>query len=134
MPVNKIKEISNENNGRSIIIIGKGVLMAYIISVLLLAIYGILLAVTSIPETTLSTAVMIITMASIAVSSIYTAIRAESKGWMKGAILGLVYMIILFLLSILFKTGVSLDKYVIFRMFMGVVIGLLAGVIGINLK
>lgn len=134
MPVNKIKEISNENNGRSIIIIGKGVLMAYILSILLLAIYGILLAATSLPETTLSTAAMIITMASIAVSSIYTAIKAESKGWMKGALLGLVYMVILFLLSVLFKTGVTLDKYVIFRIFMGVVIGLLAGVIGINLK
>jgi putative membrane protein (TIGR04086 family) len=43
-------------------------------------------------------------------------------------------MIILFLISLLFDTNVSFDKYVIFRMFMGFVIGALAGIIGINLK
>jgi putative membrane protein (TIGR04086 family) len=134
LPVKKMNEVSDENKGGNIIIIGKGVLLAYIISVLFLAIYGILLAVTSLSESTLPTAVMIITMASIALSSIYAAIKSESKGWMKGALLGFVYMVILFLLSMIFKTGITLDKYVVFRVFMGIVIGLLAGIIGINLK
>lgn len=133
MPFKNVKEISNPRNG-SIYIIGKSVLIAYIISLLLLVLYGLLLAITSLSETTLSTAVMIITMASIAVSGIYAAIKAESKGFIYGAIVGLVYMVILFFLSLLFGIGVAVDKYLLFRVFMGVVIGALAGIIGVNLK
>jgi putative membrane protein (TIGR04086 family) len=82
----------------------------------------------------MSSVITIITMVSIALSSIYAAVRVESRGWLNGAMVGLIYMLILFLLSLLFKTGVSLDKFALFRIFMGFITGTLAGIIGINLK
>lgn len=125
------KESGSKN---SILIIAKGELIAYIISGILIILYGLLLTLSSLSESTMPTVIMIISTVSIALSSIYVAIKAESKGWLNGALTGLIYMIILFLISLLFKTSVSFDKYVLFRLFMGFVIGTLGGIIGINLK
>lgn len=134
MPVKNVKDVSNEKSGISIVVIGKSVLMAYIISIIMLIVYGIILSITSLSETSLPTAVMIITVASIALAGIYSAIKVESMGWLNGAIVGLSYMVILFLLGIIFKTGAALDSFLLFRLFLGFVVGALAGIIGINLK
>lgn len=128
-------KVEFEGNDRNwILIIAKGELIAYIISGILIIVYGLLLTFSSLSETTMPTVIMVISTVSIALSSIYVAIKAEARGWLNGALTGLIYMIILFLISLLFKTTVSFDKYVLFRMFMGFVIGALGGIIGINLK
>lgn len=134
MHIKTIKDNSNDKRGSTVLIIGKGVLIAYIISIILLIIYGILLTITSLSESSMSTVIMVVTMISIALASIYTAVKLGSKGWLNGALVGLVYMIILFFLSLIFNTGVSFDGFILFRMFMGLIIGALSGVIGINLK
>lgn len=134
MSLSNIKDSKGDGSSRSILVVSKGVLIAYIISILSLIIYGILLAITSLSEATMPTAVMVITMVSIALAGIYTAVKVETRGWLNGALVGLIYMIILFFISMILKTGITLDKYIIFRMFMGSVIGGLAGIIGINLK
>jgi putative membrane protein (TIGR04086 family) len=134
LSLSNIKDSKGDGSSRSILVVSKGVLIAYIISILSLIIYGILLAITSLSEATMPTAVMVITMVSIALAGIYTAVKVETRGWLNGALVGLIYMIILFFISMILKTGITLDKYIIFRMFMGSVIGGLAGIIGINLK
>lgn len=134
MPIKNIKDISKENNKNTIAVIGEGILLAFVISILMIILYGILLAITPLSEATLTTAVMIITMASIALSSVYAAVKIESNGWLNGMIIGFIYMIILFFLGLLFKTNDGFNKYVLFRIFMGVVVGMLSGIIGINLK
>ena len=130
MPIKK--EIIKDTN--SILIIGKGIIISILISLLLILIYGILLTYTRISESPMTTVIMIITIISITLSSIYVAMRVASRGWLNGAITGLLYMIIIFLISLLFKIGVPFDKFIFSRMLMGFVIGALAGIIGINLK
>lgn len=134
MPFKTVNDVSNEKTGISIVIIGKGVLLAYIISVLMIIIYGLVLSISSLSEASLSTAVMIITVISIAISSIYSSVKAESKGWLNGALVGLIYMIILLLLGLIFRTGTEFDRYMLFKLFTGMIVGALAGIIGINLK
>jgi putative membrane protein (TIGR04086 family) len=134
LPIRNFNDSSKDKDTGGVLVVGKGVLIAYIISAVLLIIYGILLAVTSLSEASMPTVAMIITMVSIALASIYVSMRVRSKGWLNGAIVGLVYMIILFFISLIFGSGISFDKFILFRMFMGFVIGALAGVIGINLK
>lgn len=133
LPIKTIRDASKDKNG-SILVIGKGVLIAYGISIILIIIYGILLVATSLSEATLPTAIMIITMVSIALSAIYTAVKVTSRGWLNGAIVGLIYMVILFLIGLIFNTGIAIDSFIFFRLFMGFIVGGLAGVIGINLK
>lgn len=134
MPLKSLKGYTKEGNTNSVLIVGKSILLAYGISVICIIIYGILLAITSISESSMSTVITVITMVSIAFSSIGAAVKTDSKGWLMGAIVGLVYMIILFLLSLFFNTGVILDKFILFRILMGSITGALAGIIGINLK
>ena len=134
MPFKNIKESKRDKDSSSILIIGKGVLIAYFISAVLIILYGILLALTSLSEASMPTIIMVITLISIALSSIYTAIKVESKGWLNGAIVGLVYMVILFFIGMIFNTSISFDSSILFRLFMGFIIGALAGIIGINLK
>ncbi|HBM81967.1 MAG: TIGR04086 family membrane protein [Clostridiales bacterium] len=126
--------LTSEEKSIDILIIGKGVLISYIISIVMITIYGLLLSITSLSEASLPTAIMVITTISIAIAGIYASLKVESKGWLNGALIGLVYMIILMLLGLLFKTGVNIDKYSIFKVFMGFIIGSLSGAIGINLK
>lgn len=127
-------ERSKGEDKSSLLYITKGVLIAYIISAILIIIYGLLMTFTNLSESSMPTVIMVIPTVSIALASIYVAIKVESRGWLNGALTGLVYMIVLLLLSFLFKSGVSLDRFALFRMFMGFVIGSLAGIIGINLK
>lgn len=134
MPIKNIKDYSKDKKQNSILIIGKGILLAYVISIICIMIYGILLVFTGLSESSMSTVITVITLVCIALAGIYTAIKGESRGWLNGAIVGIVYMIILIFLSLLFKTGMTLDKFVLFRIFMGFVIGTLSGIIGVNLK
>jgi putative membrane protein (TIGR04086 family) len=134
LPFKNIKDVTKAKDTSSILVIGKGVLFSFLISAVLLVIYGILLTVTSLSETSVPTVIMIITMISIALSSIYTAVRVDSRGWLNGAIVGFVYMLVLFLIGLIFNTGVTLDSFIFFRLLMGFVIGALAGIIGINIK
>jgi putative membrane protein (TIGR04086 family) len=130
MPIKK--EITKETN--TVSTIGKGLFISILISLILILIYGLLLTYTGISESSMPTVIMVITIISIGLSSIYVAMRVTSRGWLNGAITGLLYMIIVFLISLLFKTGISMDKFILFRMLMGFIIGALAGIIGINLK
>lgn len=128
------KNIDNFNDTSSIIIVGKGVLISLLISALCIVLYGLILTLTELTESSMPTVILIISIVSIALAAIYVAMKVESKGWLHGAITGLLYMVILLLLSLLFKTGISIGKFIIFRVLMGFVVGALAGIIGINLK
>lgn len=134
LPVKNKIDYSKDTGSNSLLIITKGVLIALIISAVLIILYGLLLSFTSLSESSMPTVISIISTVCIAISSIYVAMKVESRGWLNGALTGLIYMIVLFLVSLLFKTGAAFDKFVLFRMFMGFVIGALAGIIGINLK
>lgn len=133
MPLNVNYKFTGSSNN-SLLIIAKGELIAYIISGLLIIIYGLLLTFTKMSESSMPTIIMVISTISIALSAIYVSMKVEVRGWLNGALTGLIYMIILYLISLLFKTAVPFDRYLLFRMFMGFVIGTLAGIIGINLK
>lgn len=133
MPFDVKDERIKRGRGSMMYII-KGVLLGYIISVVSIIIYGLLVTFTSLSESSMPIVIIVVSTVSIALAAIYVAIKVESRGWLNGALTGLVYMIVLLLLSFLFKSGVTLDRFVLIRMFMGFVIGSLAGIIGINLK
>jgi putative membrane protein (TIGR04086 family) len=130
---NKI-EYSKDTYSNSVLIVSKGVLIALIISAVLIILYGLLLSFTSLSESSMPAVITAISTVSIALSGIYVAVKVESRGWLNGALMGLIYMVVLYLISLLFKTGAAFDKFALFRIFMGFVIGALSGIIGINLK
>ena len=71
---------------------------------------------------------------SIAVGSIYIAVKIGEKGWMNGGIVGVLYFLILVFLNYLFIRPFNMDLYSLSKLFISLIVGIIGGVIGINVK
>jgi len=67
-------------------------------------------------------------------TGIYAFRGIRNRGWLNGSIVGLVYMIILYLFSSLMYKNFTIDKYVITMTVIGVLTGAIGGIVGINVK
>lgn len=112
----------------------KNVLMAYILSIILLIVFAIILTYTSFPEGSIPTVVLVVSIIGILFGAKLSASKAKSRGWLVGSVTGLLYMLILFLISLLFNQRPAWDMHVLFIFAVGFIAGAVGGVIGINFK
>ena len=118
---------------KNIKIITKSVFFSYLITFILILIYSIVLAYTNISETTIPTCLFIIGMISVFISSSLAVIKIKQNGLKNGGIIGLLYVIILYLLSSFSETGFMLTKYSILTIVFYIFLGMIGGIIGVNL-
>lgn len=112
--------------------IGKGVLRACIITLIIAFILAIVQTITSIGESLLSTGVLVTTMLSIIYGSIYATRKINSKGWLMGMAVALLYMVIIYIAAlVLGKDGFIVKD--LWRVLLAVTTGILSGMLGINL-
>lgn len=112
----------------------KGLFLAFIITIISLIIFSLLLKFTGLRESQLpllNNGVMII---SIVVASIYAAIKIKEKGWINGAIVGIVYYAILLLINVLFIKSFDSSFIIISKILISTITGIIGGMIGINLS
>ncbi len=121
-----------EEKKHNLVYIAKGVLIAYVVTVLLLAIFAILLAYTGVPESTMPVGVLVISIVSILLASSITVRKLKEKGLLHGALIGLCYILILYLLSSIFLVGFQLDTYSITMIAFSMLAGMIGGIIGVN--
>lgn len=114
-------------------IILKSILFSYILTFLLILIYAFLLAYTQISESTIPVCLFVIGMISVFISSSSAIIKIKKDGLKNGAIIGFSYVGILYLLSSIYETGFSLNKYSILTIILYVILGMIGGIIGVNL-
>lgn len=126
--------ISGSENGISIKTTLKSVFLSYVLSIVLLAIFAIILTYTSFPESSISMVVMIVSIISILYAAKMSAGKVKSRGWLAGATTGLFYMVILYLISLIFIQRPVFDIQVLKVFGIGILVGAVGGVIGINLK
>lgn len=107
--------------------------LAYVITLVIFLILAIILTYTQFPETMVPSAVIIGTVISILFAGSCVAGKAKTRGWLNGAIAGIVYMLILYIISSLI-VGFRVDNHVIFMLILGTIAGALGGIVGINLK
>lgn len=112
----------------------KSVLMSYVLSIILLAIFAIVLTYTSFPESSISTVVMGVSIISILYAAKLAAEKAKSRGWLIGSAAGLLYMFILYLISLVFTHRPVFDAHALMVFGIGILAGAIGGIIGINLK
>lgn len=115
-------------------IYGHGLLRGYIISLLLFIIGAILITYTSIGEGTIPLITSVIMIVGIVYSSIYCSVHFKNKGWLHGGIIGLVYILILVLLSKIFISDYSVNRIALYKVGLGVGAGIIGGMLGINIK
>jgi len=60
--------------------------------------------------------------------------KRKSKGWLNGAIVGFIYMLILYLVSSIVYREFAINSYVLILLGIGILSGSIGGILGINLK
>ena len=128
-----IKE-KNDTESKNIVKIIKGSTVAIIITLLGLLIYSVILASTEIGENTINYVVIGISALSILIGSIISVSKIAKNGMLNGAIVGGIYIVIIYLLSSIINLNFDINSNSIILIFFSMVAGMLGGVIGVNIK
>lgn len=112
----------------------KGSIFAIVLSLILLLIFAMLLAYTNISETTMVPVVITIAGISIFIGSTISTIRIKKNGLLNGSLVGLIYILLLYLCSSICFAGFSLNINSIITICVCVLCGMIGGIIGVNLN
>jgi putative membrane protein (TIGR04086 family) len=112
----------------------KGVLVSYVITIPTFVVFAFILSNTNYPEKYIMPVVIITTVISILFAGLTATKSIRSKGWLNGAIVGLLYVCILYMLSSIVFKDFSIDKNVVSISILGALAGIAGGIIGVNLK
>lgn len=133
----ELNQSSTESRGGSVnknfVRVIKGSLFAIIISLILLLIYASLLTYTDISENTMTAVVITISGISILIGSSISSMKIKKQGMLNGALVGLIYMVFIYILSSILISGFSLDTKSIIMILVGMLAGMVGGIIGVNL-
>ncbi len=107
---NTIQNITTEESElkKNIARIIKGTIFSILISLVLLLIYALILTYTNISENTIMPVVTIIVAISILTGSIISVLKIRKNGLINGGIVGLAYVIFLYIASSMCLVGFSL--------------------------
>lgn len=119
---------------RKVMAVIKGCLFAMIFSVILLTVYALLLANTAIAENTMMPVVLTITGISILIGGTISSRKMKKNGLIYGGIVGLVYVLTLYLASSVSMVGFSLSTNSFIMLGVGVITGIIGGIIGVNMS
>jgi len=118
----------------NLLVIGKAILISYIITIPVFVIFALILANTDFPHKYISPVVVVTTIMSILIAGLTVTKNAKSWGWLHGGLVGFVYMFVLYILSSIIFRDFSIDRYVLTMAAIGVLTGAIGGIMGINIK
>lgn len=111
----------------------KGSVTAIITTLILLFIFATILTYTNIQEGVISPVIIIITAVSILIGSSISTMRIKKMGLINGALVGLIYILTIYLISSITGSGFNLQIQTIIMMVASIVAGMIGGIIGVNL-
>ena len=111
----------------------KGSVAAIIITLIALFIFALLLTYTSIQENTIEPVIIVITAISILIGSSISTIHVKRKGFLYGSLVGLIYILTIYLLSAITGSGFSFSIYTGIMIGASVIAGMLGGMVGVNI-
>ncbi len=126
------KQLEKSKNDK-LIIVFKSVVLALIISLICIIIYAIVLSITPVSDNTMSIITQVISMISILAAGIFCGKSIQKKGWLYGLCVGIIYILILIPISMLLGETLTVDKYLFARLLMAAIVGLIGGIIGVNI-
>lgn len=126
----------NDNEAKeekNIVTIIKGSLVAIAITIIGLLIFSLILTYTNVKESAQMPTVITIMAISIIVGSIISTRKVSKKGLLNGGLVGLIYILVIYLLSSIFVTNFSMNTHTLITIIVAIIAGTLGGVIGVNL-
>ena len=124
-----------ENSNKNIFLkILKGSAVSVIITIFLLIVFALLLAYTGISENIITPIIICISGLSIIIGSIISCFRIRKQGLLNGAIVGFIYIFVIYFLSSIIQNDFGLNFYSVLMIFTSAFLGALGGIIGVNIK
>ncbi len=119
---------------RKAVILTKGILWGYVFSLILIFAAALIFTYTPVSESYLGGTVSVITVLSIAFSAALVSSKNKTRGYLHGMITGIIYMSILYVISISFFNDLGSQKSIISMLITGIICGALGGIAGVNLS
>lgn len=129
-----MENIEKSDLSKNLIRIGKGSIVAILTSLILLFIFALILTFTSISESTINPVIIVICGISILIGSSISTLKIRKNGLLNGGLVGLIYILVIYLLSSITGSGFSLNIYSLVMIIVSVIAGMIGGIIGVNLK
>lgn len=131
---NMPKDENSKESKKDIIIILKGSIIALILTIIMLTIYAAILSYTNVSEDSMTLVILFIAGLSIIIGSSITNIKLKRKGIINGALIGLIYILIIYILSSVITGVFNLNSNSIIMIIVSIVTGMIGGIIGVNMK
>ncbi len=127
---------NKENNSRGISlgIMLKGIGFSYMLTIPLFAVFSLILSRMEFSESYIDSAVLITSVISIFIAGMLSSFSKRSRGWLNGLFAGLVYMLILYIISSMVFGNFSINRYVVTMILIGGISGAIGGIVGVNMK
>ncbi|WP_406541685.1 TIGR04086 family membrane protein [Clostridium ljungdahlii] len=111
----------------------EGVLRGFIITVILLLIFAVIMTFVDIGSRVRYIFYVITNILSIMYGVIYAVRRIGKKGWLVGIGVTLLYLLILYVVSIISGNSAAISSYGVKQLLLDLIVGALSGMIAINL-
>lgn len=129
-----VKVNENSESSNNIVRVLKGSILAIITSIIGLIIFAMVLTYTNVNENIIPTVIIVITAISILIGSQITTSKIKKNGIVNGILVGLIYILFLYLISSIISKNFSFNNYAIIMVATSIAIGGLGGIIGVNRK
>ena len=129
-----MESIEKSEFSQNLIRILKGTVTSIIITLILLLIFAFILTYTPIQENVINPAIIVITGISLLIGSSISTLRIKKKGLINGGLVGLIYILTIFIISSITGTGFNLNLMSIIMIIGSIISGMIGGIIGVNLK
>lgn len=125
----------NEKMGvNQFLVMIKGMCISMGITLIMILILSMILSFSNIKENVIMPSVIFISSFSILIGGFLVAKRINEKGIIYGSVLGILYMLVLYLISSILNFDFSLNGGSIVMILFGIIGGAIGGVLGVNFK
>ncbi len=121
-------------NNKPIISIIKGTAISFFTTVIALTLFAVLLTYTNLSEDTIKPVIITVTGISILIGSSFGTRKIKKNGLITGAIIGSLYILIIYIISSALSSDFSLNLISAIMILVGIIGGILGGIIGVNVK
>ena len=113
-------------------VLAKGVLYAYFLSLVVFLLFSVLIQFTTLTEAILPYTAYATSLISIFVGAAYVSKRLDTKGWLNGGIIGLIYLVGLVIFGLILLPDFGLHTGYIVKTVLAFLAGAAGGIFGIN--
>ncbi len=121
-------------NNKPITSIIKGTAISFLTTIIALTVFAVLLTYTDLSENTIKPVIITVTGISILIGSSIGTRKLRKNGLMTGGIIGVSYILIIYLISSVMNSNFALSLISVIMMGVGIIGGILGGIIGVNTK